>query len=66
MPVYITKYNTKWELEDDPYGLKYGDWACKGDETNAWCKLCKKYIDIKSMGKSALKQHAGNREHKVS
>ena len=35
----------------------------KDDQSHAWCKLCKKKVDIRAMGQAALNKHKLGKKH---
>lgn len=54
----ITKYNPKWQ--------KKFSWlnSVDGDDTKAYCKVCKKSFSIAHKGESSIKEHAEGAKHK--
>ena len=54
-------FNLAWTKHKD-----YKMWISpvSGDRHKAFCKACKKSIDIAKMGESALKSHATSRKHR--
>ena len=64
MPNNTTEYSEKWEEAIDPNGVPYKMWCRRYNATSAWCKLCKKVLNVKVMGICALRQHASRISHK--
>ena len=52
-------FQTKWK--SDP---QFKDWIQETDNSHsAYCKLCKKNVDIKTMGRTALTSHMKGKKH---
>lgn len=64
MPYRSTEYNEQWEEEIDPNAVPYKMWCKRHTATSAWCKLCKKELNIGVMGICAIRQHAIRKNHK--
>ena len=64
MPRRKTHYNPKWENEVDVNGSIIGLWCTKNDEFTAKCSPCGAIIQISVHGISALRKHAGQKNHK--
>lgn len=61
-PKTVCKFQPSWLIESCPYH----SWVEKArNETDAFCKLCKKVINLSHMGESALRSHQGSAKHKL-
>ena len=61
MPNGITIFQPEWLTMPE-----YDEWLARSTKSkrHAFCKLCKKHIDIGNMGKGALNSHADGGTHK--